>query len=302
MTESSDNPEKPARTGTAQAGIFRPMGKSSTREVQADLGALIIAVALHAWGGASAAASLFDLNSFTSLVRSNVIERLEASIDIEPEQLEEPPEEEEEPKPEPEPVEEPEPEPVDIPAPTEDPMPTEPEATPAAAESGKVLTSEPDPNEPLDLTGEGFISGNGTRFSGGVTTADGTAKSAVRNRAARDGGVEGARGDKEGAKGTAPPAVDRSQPAGLPLGANWNSCGFPPEADAEQINQARVRLVVVVGADGRPTSVNILSDPGYGFGRIARNCAMRKTFTPGLDKNGNPAPRATRPFAITFTR
>lgn len=278
------------------------MGRTRSRELQADFGALIIAAALHFWGGASAATSLFDLSAFTSLVRSNVVERLGATIDIEQEQEEAPPEEEEEPPPEEVPEPEPEPlEPLEAPEAPEDETMNEPEAAPAAAEAGKVLTSEPDPNEPLDLTGEGFISGTGTRFSGGVTARDGTAKTAVRDRRARGGGVEGAQGKAEGSKATQP-FVDKSKPAGLPIGANWNSCGFPPEADVEQINQARVNVVVLVGTDGRPTSVSVLNDPGYGFGRIARNCAMRFKYPVGLDKYGNPTAKATRPFNITFTR
>lgn len=280
--------------------MFEAMGSgASVRERQADFGAMIIAFALHFGGGAEAATTLFDMSAFSSLVRSAVTTRLEASVDIEREEIPK------EPEPEPEPEEVPEPEePKELeapPAPEED-VATPPEAAPAAAEAGKLLTSEPEPDEPLDLTGEGFISGTGTRFSGGVTTADGTSNKAVRNLAARGDGVPGAQGKTERAQGTAPPAVDKSRPAGLPVGANWNACGFPPEADAEQINQARVRVVVVVASDGTPTSVNVLSDPGYGFGRFARNCAMRFKYPPGADKLGNPAPRATAPFSIVFTR
>jgi protein TonB len=298
MTQSSEKSRSPSERPVIRSTSFETLGSGGTvRERQADIGALVLAVALHFWGGAGAATSLFDLSSFTNLVRANVTSRLEATVEVEP------PEPEPEQAEEPEPDEEPEPEEaLQAPEAPESETAVEPEAAPAAAEAGKVLTSEPDPEEPLDLTGEGFISGTGTRFSGGVTTNDGTSTKAVRNLAARGDGVQGAQGKTEGARGTAPPAVDKSRPAGLPPGANWNSCGFPPEADAEQINQARVRVVVVVGADGRPTSVNVLNDPGYGFGRIARNCAMRFTYPPGLDKFGNAAPRATRPFAITFTR
>lgn len=298
MTQSSEKSRSPSDTPVTRSGVFETLGGGGTsREKLADFAALILALALHAWGGANATTSLFDLSSFSHLVRSSVMTRLEATIDVEPPEPEPEPEPEREPEPEPEPVEE-----LQAPDIPEEENAPEPEAAPAAAESGKVLTSEPEPDEPLDLTGEGFISGTGSRFSGGVTTSDGTSNKAVRNVDARGDGVQGAQGKTDGARGTAPPAVDKSRPAGLPPGANWNTCGFPPEADAEQINQARVRVVVVVGTDGRPTSVNVLSDPGYGFGRIARNCAMRFTYPPGLDKLGNPAPRATRPFAITFTR
>lgn len=284
-----------------RAGIFETMGSSATvRERQADIGALILAFALHFGGGAEAATTLFDLSAFSSLVRSVVGARLEASIDIQQEEVPEKPEPEE-PEPEPEEPEPEEPEP-EAPPVKESEVAAAAEAAPAAAEAAKVLTSEPEPDEPLDLTGEGFISGTGTRFAGGVTTADGTSDKAVRNVGARGDGVPGAQGKTEGAKGTAPPAVDKSRPARLTPGDSWNNCGFPPEADAEQINQARVQLVVVVGTDGRPTSVSILSDPGFGFGRMARSCAMRKTFVPGLDKLGNPIARATPPFWVSFVR
>jgi protein TonB len=134
-----------------------------------------------------------------------------------------------------------------------------------------------------------------------VTAATGTSDKAVRDRRATGGGVEGSQGKKEEAKNPAP-VIDKSRPAGLPVGANWKSCGFPPEADAEQINQAFVRVVVVVSASGTPTSVNVLSDPGYGFGRIAKRCAMRFKYPVGLDKMGNPTATATRPFMVRFTR
>jgi protein TonB len=296
MTQSSEKSREPSERPVMRSGVFEAMGSgASVRERQADFGALILAFALHFGGGAEAATSLYDLSAFSSLVKSTVDERLEASVEIEQEDVPEKPE----PEPEPE-VEEPV-EPEAPPAP-ESEVAAPPEAAPAAAEAGKLLTSEPEPDEPLDLTGEGFISGTGTRFSGGVTTADGTSDKAVRNLAARGDGVPGAQGKTEGAKGTAPPAVDKSRPAGLQLGDSWNTCGFPPEADAEQINQARVQLVVVVGTDGRPTSVSVLNDPGFGFGRMARNCAMRKSFVPGLDKLGNPTARATRPFWVSFVR
>lgn len=269
----------------------------SPSERRAEAGSLIIAFLAHALVAAYAASSLIDLAEFAEGIRAQVDAKLMATVDLDP--VEEPEPEEEEPEPEPE-LEEPE----QAEDPVEDAPPldaAEPDAPPpAAAEAGKVLTAEPDPNEPLDLTGEGFISGTGTRFAGGVTAATGTSDKAVRDRRASGGGIEGSRGKNEEAK--AAPVVDKSRPAGLPPGANWASCGFPPEADAEQINQAFVRVVVIVNASGKPTSVNILSDPGYGFGRIAQRCAMRWTYPVGLDKMGNPTATSTRPFMIRFTR
>ena len=76
----------------------------------------------------------------------------------------------------------------------------------------------------------------------------------------------------------------------------------PPEADAEQQNQALVRIAVTVGPDGRAKSVTVLEDPGFGFGRAARRCAMQKSFSPGLDGNGNPTTSTTPPFGVRFRR
>ena len=248
MTQSSEKSRNPTDRPVTHAGVFETMGSAGTvRERQADFGALVLAVALHFWGGAGAATSLFDLSSFSDLVRSSVTTRLEASIEVD---APEPPEPEPE-EPEPEQVEEPEPEKLEAPDAPEPETAVEPEPAPAAAEASAVLTSQPDPDEPLDLTGEGFISGTGTRFSGGVTTADGTSSKAVRNLAARGDGVEGARGKTDGARGTAPPAIDKSRPAGLPPGANWNACGFLPRPTQNKSTRracASSSLWVLMGA------------------------------------------------------
>jgi len=258
----------------------------------------VLAFAMHGWGAGTATLGTFEINRFAELVQARVVEHLNASISIEEEPKPEPPEEEE---PEPE---EPEPEPekplVPIPAPPLDTSSPEEPPPPAAAEAAKVMTAEPPPDAPLDLTGEGFISGTGTRFAGGVTASAGTSTTAVRQRGAQAGGALGTRGEKP--SGSVAPPVDLSKPAGLPVNANWSSCPFPAEADAEQINQAAVRVVVVVDTAGTPTSVNVLSDPGYGFGKQAQKCAMRFKYPVGLDTKGNPMTRATKPFRITFTR
>src|SRR5690606_14292640 len=137
-----------------------------------------------------------------------------------------------------------------------------------AAEAGKVLTAEPDPNEPLDLTGDvGFLTGSGERYVGGVTAAQGRSKKAVYDQKARPDGVLGGKG-KQPVKVT--PKKDLSRPPMVLDKAALTRCPFPPEADVEQINYMRVPTVVTIGADGKPQSVAILNDPGYGFGRNAR--------------------------------
>ncbi len=158
----------------------------------------------------------------------------------------------------------------------------EPPPPPTPAQAGKVLTQEPDPNEPVDLTGNTIVSGNADAYAGGVTAANGTSKSAVRGLTSPTG-VAGGAGVPQVAA-----APDRSRAPSLANGTDWSNCPFPPEADTAQIDQASVTIEISVGADGAPIHAAVLRDPGNGFGREAVRCAMRERYTPGLDHAGNP--------------
>lgn len=294
-------PVEPA--ALAGEGIFarvEAIGKGSSR-----VGWLIacgFAFIVHG-GGGYAAHYLHDVHGFVQLVSDTVSARLTATVDIEdfpepePEVVEPEPEPEvAEPEPEPE-VLEPEPTPL-APVPSTEDAPTDEAPPPAAAEAGQILAAEPDPNEPLDLTADGFITGNGTSFAGGKTASNGTSKKAVRSSNARAGGVPGGKGKTEGARPA--PAVDKSRPPGLPPAGYWDRCGFPPEAIAEQVDNLVVVMVIVVGANGKPTSVSVLQDPGYGLGPRAKRCAMRATYPVALDKWGKPTTMATPPIRVLF--
>jgi protein TonB len=175
------------------------------------------------------------------------------------------------------------------------------EPPPAPAQAGKVLTSDPDPSEPLDLTDQGFVTGEGDKFVGGVTAAKGTSKVAVHDSNAQLGGVPGGKGTAPAPPPPPPPKEDLSRPA-TPASTNWFDCGFPAEADVEQIDFMKVSVVVTVGTDGRAQNVTVLKDPGYGFGRLAKACALRKTYNVGLDSNGRPAVTTSPPIQVKFTR
>jgi len=252
--------------------------------------ALALAAALLAHGAAAAQAaqSLPYLRELAEHVRQGVDERLRAQFDID---MDEPPP----PPPDPEPEPEPEPEPPPAPPPKAEPKP-EPEVPPAAAEAGKILTAEEDPDAPVDLTDEGFVTGTGERFSGGVTSRAGTAKTAVRAPAAAPTGV--GTGTPKAKVAAAP--VDRSRAPTVGT-TRWDDCGFPPEADLEGINLQKVQVLVTVSPNGRARSVSVLNDPGYGFGALARSCALRKRYIPGLDARGQ-AIEQTMTFSIRFTR
>jgi protein TonB len=159
-----------------------------------------------------------------------------------------------------------------------------PPQPPAAAQAAQVLAAAVD--DVVDLS-DSVVVGAGPGYAGGVTQAAGTATAG-----ARAGGVEGGRGT--GAAG------DRSRPPRLAGAAEWD-CPFPEEADDAQIDHAVVTLRIEIGADGGVLDVRVTADPGAGFGREARRCALSKPWAPGLDRAGNPT-AATSVVNVRFDR
>lgn len=249
------------------------------------IGALLI----HAAVGIRAAMVLGDLHAFAVSVLADIRDQLHSQIDVD---VSEPP-----PPPPPAPEPPPEPEAPTPPVPAAAAPPTDAPPPPAAAEAAKVLTADPDPNEPVDLTGDSIVTGNGDHFAGGITAANGTSKDAVRDLRAQPDGV-----GKAPPGPVAPPSGPDLSRAASPLGGSWNDCEFPAEADIEGIDSAVVQLTVTVGPNGRAKSVTILRDPGNGFGQSARNCAFRKTFNTALDRSGTAVTMSTAPFTVRFTR
>lgn len=251
-------------------------------------GAFLVAILLHGTATAKTLLHSPELFNWGRDIENRVLLNLTETIDIETEKPKpppppEPPKEEEKVK-----AAEPPPTPKDIPPPP----------PPEAAQAGKVLTQDPDPNAPVDFTGDGFISGNGAQYTGGITQAGGTSTKPVYNPNARATGVP---------NGTGAPAPqvqvgpDRSRAASRSGSDEWR-CDFPPEADSEQIDEAYVTLQVVVGVDGKPKKVTVVQDPGHGFGRMAYQCAQRETYSASLDHDGNPVEGVTRPFRVHFVR
>jgi len=139
-----------------------------------------------------------------------------------------------------------------------------PPPRPHRPKPGKVLTSDPDPDAPVDLTGDGFVTGNG-EFHGGITSGTGTAKTAARDIKAVPSGTPGGTGTGSIAVAKAPDK-DLSRPAMPMARAVGTICPFPAEAQLDGIEFARVTLVATINTDGRAKSVVIVSDPGSGFG------------------------------------
>jgi len=252
--------------------------------------AAVLAVTVHAGAavGAVQAAVLHAFASWAHDVRGAVASRLAQTYDVDfvkPAEKEKP----EEPPPEP-PKEEPK---VLVKAQKDEPPPP----PPAAADAAKVLMQEPAKDEPVDLTGNTFLNGNADTAVGGTTQIGGTGKTPTNSPAAVATGVQGGTGT------IAAPAskVDRSRPAKITNVSNLERCPFPAEANAEQIDEAVVGISVNVTAEGRPASVAITSDPGHGFAREARKCAMREGYTPALNVDGVPI-AGTYPVRFRFTR
>lgn len=272
---------------------------------------LSLAVTTHGAASAQAvaSASLREMRQMVAEMRAGIHDFLWASyeVDLTPPKAEEKPPEPPPPEPEPEP--EPEPQPQQAPPPTntpppppqDDPYDTPPPPPPAAAEATKVLTQESDPEEVVDLTNV-IASGEGQGVGYGRVAGAGTAKTPTFNPHAKVGGT--VRGTGTGAPAPPPPPApagpDRSRPARA-IRANWK-CPFPPEADVDQIDFARVTIAVTVRPDGTPLSVKVISDPGSGFGRAARMCALGQRFEPALDRAGNAITATTPPFVVRFDR
>lgn len=254
-----------------------------------------VAFALHVAMLASAIASgmLRDIRLAVEENRARVHEFLWRVYDVEIPK-DKPKVEEKLPEPEPEPEPAPKPAPKAIAPKDDDPYKNLP--PPAPAQAAKVLVAKEDPDEPKDLTGNTVVTGEGTATYG-QQSADGKGDKPTMARNASLQGQPGGKGtgDKPAASGE-----DRSRPIGLVGGASWN-CPFPPEADAEQIDQAVVTVQVTVRPDGSALSASVVVDPGHGFGRAARVCALAKRYTPALDRAGNPV-LSSHPVNVRFNR
>jgi len=169
------------------------------------------------------------------------------------------------------------------------------EAPAAAAQAGQVLAQNPD-NEVLNFTDNVFTVGSSDRYAGGQTTSNGTNQNAVHAKQVADTG----NGNGQGQAKAQVVSVDLSRTAQLAGSGEWR-CPFPPEADADQVDEAAAIIEVTVGADGKASHASILQDPGHGFGREARSCAMREAYVPALDREGR-AVASTKRFRVKFER
>lgn len=152
---------------------------------------------------------------------------------------------------------------------------------PSAARAGKVIQAPP---EAVADFGDAMVAGSGTAYAGGFTHAAGTSDHAASHPAARPGGAEGGTGGD--------PSGDLARAPTLAGSAVWD-CPFPAEADDQGVDHAVVTLEVEVGVNGRALSASPANNPGHGFAREARRCALGKRWRPGLDRTGRAVQTVT---------
>ncbi len=240
--------------------------------------ALVLTVAGHGLAALRTAYIHAEMITWTMRLDAVIERRLVQTVDIET--MRPPPEDKvvekkEEPPPEPEKVVE-----KQAPAPA------------AAAQAAQVMAANPD--QPYDFGDNVYAVGNSAHYAGGATMSNGTSEKAVVAAHVAPAGT---------GNGQAAPqiqAVDLSRTAELAGSGEWR-CPFPPEADADQVDEASAVIEVTVGADGRASTARVLQDPGHGFGREARACALRESYVPALDREGRSV-ASSKKFRVKFER
>jgi periplasmic protein TonB len=274
-----DDRRRDPLAGVTNLGVAGAVGASLA--ISAGLHAAVTQSVFVAW-------LLSGLMSWQDDLQTRIHERVlsEFVLEVEPEaKPPEPPKQEEKPKEE-LPKEE-------LPKDTPKAEKTE-QAAPAPAAAGQVVTSEA-AEQPTDF---GMLQGPGQEYTGGVTASDGISKGKV------DFAVPKGTGPANSVGTAVAPTVaikrDCARATRLRGGLAWD-CSFPPEADTEQIDTASAVIEVAVNASGRVDSVRIVQDPGHGFGRAARACAMSKAFDAAIGDECT-AITSTKSFRVNFNR
>jgi protein TonB len=161
---------------------------------------------------------------------------------------------------------------------------------PPPAKAGTIIAQAPRPDAPVDLTGETFVTGTSTSYVGGVSSSSGTNEVAVHSSLV----------DPHAPPTRTPGEPDLSRPVGLDQ-QQWQ-CPWPPEADSAEIDRQTVIIRVAVAADGTTSRVDVLSDPGFGFGSAARTCARHTRFEAARDSTGKRIAALSPPIRVRFTR
>jgi protein TonB len=86
-------------------------------------------------------------------------------------------------------------------------------------------------------------------------------------------------------KGKETPAVP-SKAASRPACIDCPPARFPPEARRAKILEGNVLLEITVSEKGRPSDIQVLTDPGNGFAREAVDAVKHWKFKPAIAEDG----------------
>jgi hypothetical protein len=255
--------------------LERVLDLGGTKAFRMMVGAIVLTLAVHGAAAVRAAYIHAEMIAWTLHLDSAIDHKLTQEIDVEQENAK-----------------------VEVPKEVlKEEIPTEREhkldAPAPAAKAAQILARNDD--EVLNFGDNVFVVGESDRFVGGATASKGTNdKPPAQPHVASVGTGNGQAAQPQIM------AVDLSRTAHLAGSGEWR-CPFPPEADADQKDDGEVIIDVVVSAEGRAQRATVLQDPGHGFGREARQCALRESYVPALDRDGK-AVTSSKKFRVTFER
>jgi protein TonB len=162
----------------------------------------------------------------------------------------------------------------------------------APAEAAAVITRAAE--SPVDLTSATFATGHASVFPGGETAGAGRSTAPVAGAVDLAGRASATVRDATGG------GLGRARAVRLAAGT-W-ACPWPVEADSAQIDAQIVVIRVRVRPAGGVDEVEVVSDPGAGFGVAAAACARQTHFEPAHDVTGAPIAAWSPPIHVHFSR
>jgi hypothetical protein len=174
----------------------------------------------------------------------------------------------------------------DLPEPPGDPIALSPgvrTANHAAVSRSRPAAAPPATAAPASSaiasdTGDRLVVGSASAYAGGSTTPGGS-------------GGDGAGG------------ADLSQPARIGGAVQWPCRWAERFRNDNGLNDGRkivAHVAVEVDVDGSAVHARVTDDPGFGFGRAARDCALQGRYIPGRGADGQIARAWTRSFVVIF--
>lgn len=267
-------PPRPRR-GMAEGSLAAiVLGTQASRRVPLGLALLALAVALYVGGSLAAFSSHVTRSARVEHTESSPVLVVEHIVELEP--------------PEPSPRPQAQPTPV-VKERAVARAPSPPSDAPPPARAGQILAADESASAPLDFTDFMVSAGSSESYAGGRTAGLGTSSRASH-------ALAGARRAELGA----PAQASRARPVGPPR-REWD-CSWPAEAEALTSDEQFVVIRALVRADGSVASVELISEPGYGFGAIALACARQQRFPPATDDAGRPITATSPPIRVRFSR